>query len=168
MCTKLEEFSKTVEQAEAIEVDGVFYGRTFCFHRGESVEAGGIRFEGKNLALNEKIREFSFDEYDLEEIQFNVDRQAWVVVKDGEIIIIRLYKTQLMKPLNAEERRVKEYLESGGQECPNCGSRAVDCTEGVEMDVASGLQKMQCEHCLATWKDTYNLVGIIDFEIPQK
>lgn len=52
----------------------------------------------------------------------------------------------------------KSYLESGGEECPKCGSTALKASAPPEKIKASHLHvSMFCATCGARWRDIYIL-----------
>ena len=52
----------------------------------------------------------------------------------------------------------KEYVERGGDHCPNCGGWKI---EGEEVEVVDGraTQRMNCVECKSEWADFYHLAG---------
>ena len=53
---------------------------------------------------------------------------------------------------------MKSYLESGGEECPKCGSMAIKASSPPERIKAGQVQvSMFCATCGARWRDTYTL-----------
>ena len=56
------------------------------------------------------------------------------------------------------------YLSSGGQACPNCGSKDIVAC-GFDQANKDGWQKIECEGCCATWTDQYKLTGFTDLEV---
>ncbi len=53
---------------------------------------------------------------------------------------------------------MKSYLESGGEQCPKCGSRAIKASAPPEKIKAGLVQvSMLCATCGARWRDTYTL-----------
>ena len=54
----------------------------------------------------------------------------------------------------------KEYVESGGAECPFCRGGDIGGDDLEWFDGAMS-QEMHCLHCGARWLDKYDLVGFI-------
>ncbi len=52
----------------------------------------------------------------------------------------------------------KSYLESGGEQCPKCGSKAIKASAPPEKIAADRMRvAMFCATCGARWQDTYIL-----------
>lgn len=52
----------------------------------------------------------------------------------------------------------KSYLESGGEECPKCGSKAIKASAPPEIIKAGHVYvTMFCATCSARWRDIYIL-----------
>lgn len=52
----------------------------------------------------------------------------------------------------------QSYLESGGKECPKCGSKAIKASALPEKYKADQMQvSMFCATCGARWRDIYSL-----------
>ena len=57
----------------------------------------------------------------------------------------------------------KSYLESGGEKCPKCGSRAIKPSAPAERTVPGRVMlAMFCATCGARWVDTYSLAKAAD------
>lgn len=56
------------------------------------------------------------------------------------------------------EDKVSEYIKKDGYFCPFCGSQSLTAGRFV---VAVGLLPVNCENCGKSWRDGYELVGII-------
>ena len=62
-----------------------------------------------------------------------------------------------VKELTPEQK--KAYMDSGGSNCPVCGSDQIS-GDLLEVDSGSAWQPMGCQECDAYWNDVYNLVDI--------
>ncbi|MBU1137440.1 MAG: hypothetical protein KKD01_12685 [Proteobacteria bacterium] len=52
----------------------------------------------------------------------------------------------------------KSYLESGGEQCPKCGSKAIKASAPPKKSKADQMQvSMFCATCGARWRDIYSL-----------
>ncbi|MBU0945110.1 MAG: hypothetical protein KJ804_22095 [Proteobacteria bacterium] len=52
----------------------------------------------------------------------------------------------------------KSYLESGGEQCPKCGSKAIKASAPPQRIKSDQMQvTMFCATCGARWQDTYRL-----------
>ncbi len=52
----------------------------------------------------------------------------------------------------------KSYLDSGGEECPKCGSKAIKASAPPEKITSDQITvAMFCATCGARWQDTYSL-----------
>ena len=60
------------------------------------------------------------------------------------------------------KRKEKEYVASGGGECPGCGSNKITAGN-MEMDGTQAYTQVVCNECDATWQDIYRLVSIDKF-----
>jgi len=52
-----------------------------------------------------------------------------------------------------------EYVEEGGEFCPECRSGRVSSTDRMQTDFAIAWQEIRCLSCCAKWTDQYKLVG---------
>lgn len=53
----------------------------------------------------------------------------------------------------------KQYLASGGNECPSCGSVHIDA-DTMQVDGTGAWQDVICGDCDFEWQDQYQLTGI--------
>lgn len=52
----------------------------------------------------------------------------------------------------------KSYLESGGKQCPKCGSKAIKASASPQKITPDQVQvAMFCATCGARWRDTHTL-----------
>ena len=59
----------------------------------------------------------------------------------------------------------QEYVDRLGLACPNCHStEGVDTLEAPLVDDGIAWQTIECNLCLSSWKDNYNLVGYSNLE----
>jgi len=64
-------------------------------------------------------------------------------------------------PKRAKAIRKRHYLSIGGVRCPNCDSSSIE-QQPVQLVEPNKIHvKVNCENCLAEWKDVYNLTNII-------
>jgi predicted Zn finger-like uncharacterized protein len=61
--------------------------------------------------------------------------------------------------LNLSEME-KEYLATGGSNCPRCKSKIIVSAEPTQIDGSAVWQRMQCSNCGAEWHDLYTLTGM--------
>ncbi|MDF4421825.1 hypothetical protein [Vibrio parahaemolyticus] len=52
-----------------------------------------------------------------------------------------------------------EYVEQGFNKCPICSETDID-VNNPDGDATTFTQESDCNHCMATWEDTFKLVGI--------
>jgi hypothetical protein len=62
-------------------------------------------------------------------------------------------------------REAEEYLDSGGDRCPVCGSDHYEAG-CVEIDGSRAWQRIVCDKCAATWDDIYVLSAVELVEDP--
>lgn len=53
----------------------------------------------------------------------------------------------------------KEYLKSGGNKCPICGSDNISADGTFESDGTRAWQRVTCNLCTSDWDDVYELKG---------
>ena len=51
----------------------------------------------------------------------------------------------------------KKYVESGGQECPNCGSDSLTSESDFEINTELASTEVGCDDCGSLWVDVYKL-----------
>ncbi len=61
----------------------------------------------------------------------------------------------------------KEYVESAGNECPNCKSVEISANH-MHFDGVKAWCTCDCEKCGATWTDNYELVEFDDLLITKQ
>jgi hypothetical protein len=85
------------EQADVIEIDSIFVGKNFSVNVDEEefydVDASYVDDDNYNKY------EWYFDHSQLQEAEWNQDRQVWIIEPfsaniDGELIVIRMWKLQ--------------------------------------------------------------------------
>ncbi len=58
---------------------------------------------------------------------------------------------------------LQSHLESGGEQCPKCGSRAIKASASPEMVKNDQVQvAMFCATCGARWRNKYTLSSVED------
>ena len=64
---------------------------------------------------------------------------------------------------------IEQYVEQGGQPCPNCGdTRFVDYIKGWEQPDYQTLRRLtMCGECKARWYDTYALEGYTRLKVEE-
>jgi hypothetical protein len=67
--------------------------------------------------------------------------------------------TKIMKSL-PDDKKMLEYIASGGAWCPFCGSRHDFGGGFVEIDSGKATQPMHCVECDKRWIDIYTLTGV--------
>jgi hypothetical protein len=54
----------------------------------------------------------------------------------------------------------KRYIETGGNECPFCGSLDIETDGQIQTDSGIAWQPIKCNKCDETWEDIYDLVYV--------
>ena len=58
----------------------------------------------------------------------------------------------------------KNYISSGGNECPKCGSSEISPIYGFETDGTSAWRAVECDECGKRWNDVYKLIDIEEIQ----
>jgi len=63
--------------------------------------------------------------------------------------------------MKLSEEAIQSYVETGGMDCPYCGSNDLECGR---MDIYShgASQPCSCNQCGKEWTDDYSLTGITE------
>ncbi len=64
--------------------------------------------------------------------------------------------------MKLNQDQINEYVKSGGEACPYCGSKEIEGLGNMEMDGDYAWMIIQCQHCNMEWQDSYRLVGILE------
>ncbi len=57
------------------------------------------------------------------------------------------------------------YIKQSGIFCPKCTSSDLD-RGSLQTSYGHSWRLVECQSCLATWRDMYNLDGVCDFKQP--
>lgn len=60
----------------------------------------------------------------------------------------------------------KEYVATGGSQCPVCKSTEIEGADNVVTAGTEASQHIRCTDCCATWHDQWDLVGYTDLQLP--
>lgn len=60
-----------------------------------------------------------------------------------------------------DKEKEKWYLEHKGLRCPFCKKGNAVSYDSIEADADGATQSVECDSCGATWRDYYQLIGII-------
>lgn len=95
--TEKQNFLEDLQQADAVEVDGIFYG--FNFEVDIDKNSNSILFNGKCVEQDGTVYQFHFDESDIDSVRLESSKPDWLLTKNQEQIVVRLFIVSKVIPI---------------------------------------------------------------------